>query len=327
MASMKITVDELRYRKTIYAKAAKNLREVIDVVKKAKNSIGNDRMFNETRQSLGKLAENMERRATVLEALAEALTYSADAYKGAQKHSVSVISDFRSHKTDFYGNPVHVSAAAGGAAGAVSASARSQAVSHTEYSAGAYGGVSDVSSSASARNAVYSGNDSEPAGIGAFDEVERGAPIDGPEGTPVNISESFSENNTVINNITNNTIVYKTENYIVNEVSSETADVSGAVASEAAQSVAADSTADVSGPIPAADESSGSSGAAMFGAGMATAAAAGGAAFEVSKLLKKKPKEQPVDTRLEDAKKKLKEIEEEQDMLKASLSLQEEDEG
>ena len=83
MASMMITVDELKYKKTIYSKAAKNLRDVIAVVKKASNSIGNDRMFNEARANLKKLAEILDRRATVLEALAEALVYSTDTYKSA----------------------------------------------------------------------------------------------------------------------------------------------------------------------------------------------------------------------------------------------------
>ncbi len=209
MATMKITVDELSYLKTIYSKAAKNLRDVIAVVKKAKNSIGNDRMFEEARSSLGKLAENMDRRATVLEALAEALTYSGDTYKGGQKRAVSSISDYKAHKTDFYGNPVHVSGAAGGkaaaaaggaaaAAGGASAGGSATTGGHTgggttantntttatpSHSAGSTGGGSTASSGhttvTSAPETAASGADSAAAGAATGAGVETAAAAGG----------------------------------------------------------------------------------------------------------------------------------------------------
>lgn len=333
MASMRITVDELRFKKAIYSKAAKNLREVIATVKKAANSIGNDRMFAEARSSLRKLAENMERRAAVLEALAEALVYSADTYKGAQTHSVSKISEYRAHKTDFYGNPVHVSGAAGGAAAAAGTVAAANTVSSgtaatttaSSSGSGASSGTYTQAASAGSGGAAavhttaQTGTASAGAGTGASTEssvMNSTAPSE-------SYTENFTDNSTV--NITNNTVVNNiTETVIVNGAADsgvmENAGAGFAAETASFRGPSAVSAADVAGAV----ESSSASGAGMFAAGAATAAGLGAAAFGAAKIIDKKlkpeKKEDSLDSQLEKAKKRLQAIENQQDELKAAIN-------
>ena len=330
MASMMITVDELRFKKTIYSKAAKNLREVIAVVKKASTSLGNDRMFNEARASLKKLSENLERRANVLEALAEALVYSTDTYKSAQTHSVSQISEYKAHKTDFYGKPVHVSgaaasgaAAAAGGVAASAASGSSSGASQTVASSGSSGSAGNVSSGSSSSNVTINNNSaSTTAGSGTQAPEAQNAAVQTASSAPSEAANiNYSEDNSTIN-ITNNTVINNiTENVYVNEVAAE-------VPETAAETITAAETAAVSAPAPSgvsgAAESSGVSGAVMFGAGVAAAAAAGAAAFGTSKILKKREENNSIDHQIEEARKKLQAIENEQNELKTSLSETEE---
>lgn len=294
MATMKITVDELKYRKAIYTKAAKNLREIIAVVKKAGNSIGNDRMFAEARNSLRKLAENMDRRATVLEALAEALVYSADTYKGAQTHSVSQISDYRAHKTDFYGKAVHVSAAAGGAAAAVAGGSTTPT--------GSAGTVSTGQATQTAASTY-----SPSTGGGAAETASAGL-----AGAQSSSAGTSAENTTV--NVTN--IVYNnTENVVINTPAGDI---------DAAASVSAEipSVGEVAADIPSGAEGSGAgANIGMFAAGVAAAAGAAGAAFGIGKVVKKKQAGgNSIDSELEEAKRKLKAIEDEENELRASMA-------
>ncbi|MCR5768081.1 MAG: hypothetical protein K6G45_06275 [Lachnospiraceae bacterium] len=319
MASMKITVDELRFKKTIYSKAAKNLRDVIAVVKKAKNSIGNDKMFAEARQSLGKLTENMDRRATVLEALAEALVYSADTYKGAQTKAVSSISDYKAHKTDFYGNPVHVSGAAGAGAGAAAgAAAASQASSAAPSSYSGSSGGTASSAGTSAGTSTYNASQGSSSASGSAPASDS-TPAAG-DSQSTSTTENYTEN--ITENITNNTVIYNTT--INNAPAPEMAES----ASIAAETVAAETVpiADAATPAAAATtESAGIGGAAMFGAGAAAAAAAGAAAMGVSKVVKKKKEENSIDHQIEVARKKIEAIQKEQDEITASLSEEEEE--
>ena len=121
---VKVTVNEVDTQQTIFTKASKNIRTVMQTLNTAKKSIGSDRMFDATRRQLAKLSELLEIRAFVLDALAEAMTAATGGYKTAQTQGVKVMTECKAHKTDFYGNPVHVSAAtgvAGGAAGSVGA--------------------------------------------------------------------------------------------------------------------------------------------------------------------------------------------------------------
>lgn len=297
MATMKITVDELRYKKAIYTKAAKNLREVIAVVKKASNSIGNDRMFAEARQSLHKLAENMDRRATVLEALADALVYSADTYKGAQTHSVSQISDYRAHKTDFYGKAVHVSAA-GGAAAAMAGG--------TSAAAASVGGGSGAGSSAgSAPAATATASTGAGTQAHAYSAAAKTVAATSNGAAPA----AGTEGNTTIN-VTN--VYNNTETVVVNASS-------GGVEAPAAVNMSSVG----SSPAPAASVAgSSSSGIGMFAAGAAAAVGAAGVAFGTSEIIKNKKNspDKKVDNELEAAKKKLQAIEDEQDVLRASIA-------
>ena len=121
---VKVTVNEVDTQQTVFTKASKNIRTVMQTLNTAKKSIGSDRMFDATRRQLAKLSELLEIRAFVLDALAEAMTAATGGYKTAQTQGVKVMTECKAHKTDFYGNPVHVSAAtgaAGGAAGSVGA--------------------------------------------------------------------------------------------------------------------------------------------------------------------------------------------------------------
>ncbi len=127
---VKVTVKEVDTQQTVFTKASKNIRTVMQTLNTAKKSIGSDRMFDATRRQLAKLSELLEIRAFVLDALAEAMTAATGGYKTAQTQGVKVMTECKAHKTDFYGNPVHVSAAtgaAGGAAGSVGAAAASAA--------------------------------------------------------------------------------------------------------------------------------------------------------------------------------------------------------
>ena len=305
MASMMITVDELKYKKTIYSKAAKNLRDVIAVVKKASNSIGNDRMFNEARANLKKLAEILDRRATVLEALAEALVYSTDTYKSAQKHSVSQISEYKAHKTDFYGRPVHVSGAA--ASGVAAATGSTAASASTSASSGS---VQSPSSSGSSGN-VSSGS------TGSVSSVDT-------QSNSSTSSESYTDNSTV--NITNNTVINDvTENIFVSESDSAASGIAAETVS--GEGSAVNVTPSAEPEVSTADGDGGISVAAMLGGGIAAAAGVGAAAFGASKIIKKKAEDNSIDHKLEEAKKKLQAIEDEQDELRSSIEENEEDEG
>ena len=301
MASMMITVDELKYKKTIYSKAAKNLRDVIAVVKKASNSIGNDRMFNEARANLKKLAEILDRRATVLEALAEALVYSTDTYKSAQKHSVSQISEYKAHKTDFYGRPVHVSGASvSGDASTSTSTAAPQTVTSSDNSSSYSGstGNNTVTSEQSTSSSTVSENH----------------------------TENYTDNSTI--NITNNTVVNNTtENIFVSEADTDVPGVTTDTVSVEGPSVtAAPSAAPSADPgITGASDGDGINAAAALG-GLAAAAGAGAIAFGASKIHKKKAEDNSLDLKIEEAKKKLQAIEAEQDGLRSSMEENEEDE-
>ncbi len=304
MASMMITVDELKYKKTIYSKAAKNLRDVIAVVKKASNSIGNDRMFNEARTNLKKLAEILDRRATVLEALAEALVYSTDTYKSAQKHSVSQISEYKAHKTDFYGRPVHVSGAA--ASGVAAATGSTAASASTSASSGS---VQSPSSSGSSGN-VSSGS------TGSVSSVDT-------QSNSSTSSESYTDNSTV--NITNNTVINDvTENIFVSESDSAASGIAAETVSGEGSAVNVTPSAE---PEVSTADGDGIGVAAMLGGGIAAAAGVGAVAFGASKIIKKKAEDNSIDHKLEEAKKKLQAIEDEQDELRSSIEENEEDEG
>lgn len=118
-APVKVTVNEVDTQQTVFTKASKNIRSVMQTLNTAQKSIGSDRMFDATRRQLAKLSELLEIRAFVLDALAEAMTVATGGYKTAQAQSVKVVTECKAHKTDFYGNPVHVSAATGAAGGVV----------------------------------------------------------------------------------------------------------------------------------------------------------------------------------------------------------------
>ena len=122
-APVKVSVNELESQQSIFGKASNNLRSVMQVLNTAQRSIGGDRMFDATRRQLGKLSELLEIRAFVLDALAEAMTAATGGYKTAQTQGVKLMTECKAHKTDFYGNPVHVSGAVGAGGSAASAGA------------------------------------------------------------------------------------------------------------------------------------------------------------------------------------------------------------
>ncbi|MBR6119282.1 MAG: hypothetical protein IKQ04_03060 [Oscillospiraceae bacterium] len=134
-APVKVSVNELESQQSIFGKASKNLRSVMQTLNTAQKSIGGDRMFDATRRQLGKLSELLEIRAFVLDALAEAMTAATGGYKTAQTQSVKVMTECKAHKTDFYGNPVHVSGAVGAAGSAAAAGAAAPAEAPEAYAA------------------------------------------------------------------------------------------------------------------------------------------------------------------------------------------------
>ena len=136
MATVKISVKALASEKTVFSSAAKNTRDVIETLNNAQRSIGNDRMFDEAKRSLSKLSELLDKRARALEALSDALGSASESYGNAQSQGVRVVSGFKAHKTDFYGNPVHVSAAAGMAAAGAAAYSTAPAEQPLVYTSG-----------------------------------------------------------------------------------------------------------------------------------------------------------------------------------------------
>ena len=309
MASIKIAVMELSAKKATYTKAARNLRDIIQTLNKARTSIGNDRMFDRAKQSIKKLVDLLDRRAFELEALAQVMGTSADSYNNAQSHVVSVVSDYKAHKQDFYGNPVHVSGAAGGAAGAAAAATTSSASVPSGSSASAGG------ASAGGSGASYTSSTSSSAGTGA--------------------AGGAAGESSVVNNYSENTTV---NNYTQNNIYVSSSDAAGAAAS-AAPDVIQTASVDVASAAPAAAAgaagiaaeaaSSGSGlGAAAIGIGIgaaATAAGIGAAGIISSKRKEQKEKgvssgSSDIDKKLAEARKKLSAIEDEEEEIKATLT-------
>ena len=308
MASIKIAVTELSAKKATYTKAARNLREIMQTINKARTSIGNDRMFDRAKESMKKLVDLLDRRAFELEALAQVMGTSADSYNNAQTHVVSVVSDYKAHKQDFYGNPVHVSGAAGGAAGAAAAATASSASVPSGSSASAGGAAGSGTS-------YTTSSTSSSAGTGAAGGAAG-------ESTVVN---SYSETNTV-NNYTQNNIYVS---------SSDAAGAAPAAAADVIQtsagSVAAAAPAAAAGVAAAAGSAAASGsglGAAAIGIGIgaaATAAGIGAAGIISSKKKEKKENgassaNSDIDKKLAEARKKLNALENEEETIKANLS-------
>ncbi len=310
MASIKIAVTELSAKKATYTKAARNLRDIIQTLNKARTSIGNDRMFDRAKQSIKKLVDLLDRRAFELEALAQVMGTSADSYNNAQSHVVSVVSDYKAHKQDFYGNPVHVSGAAGGASGAAAAATTASAPSGSSSYAG---GSSSAGSGSSGTS--YTTNTSSTASTGSAGGAAGESPV-------VN---NYSE--TTVNNYTQNNIYVS---------SSDAVGAAGAAASAApaAADVVQTSAASVASAAPAAGvaaeaaSSGGGLGAAAIGIGIgaaATAAGIGAAGIISSKKKEKKEKgvsseNSEIDKKLAEARKKLSALENEEEVLKANLT-------
>ncbi len=310
MASIKIAVTELSAKKATYTKAARNLRDIIQTLNKARTSIGNDRMFDRAKQSIKKLVDLLDRRAFELEALAQVMGTSADSYNNAQSHVVSVVSDYKAHKQDFYGNPVHVSGAAGGASGAAAAATTASAPSGSSSYAG---GSSSAGSGSSGTS--YTTNTSSTASTGSAGGAAGESPV-------VN---NYSE--TTVNNYTQNNIYVS---------SSDAVGAAGAAASAApaAADVVQTSAASVASAAPAAGvaaeaaSSGGGLGAAAIGIGIgaaATAAGIGAAGIISSKKKEKKEKgvsseNSEIDKKLAEARKKLNALENEEEVLKANLT-------
>jgi len=285
----------------VLKKAAANIRNVIETVKKAERSIGNDKMLERARQSLHKLSGLLEKRAIVLEALTEVMTFAGDSYKSAQTQTVSKVSEYRAHKTDFYGNPVHVSGAAGAAAVAGSVGGTSSSAS-TASSGNAY----TASAPAAAVSSAPAG--AAPAGTGS---AFAGGSSSG-ESTLIN-DESIS-GNTVINNY-NNTVVYN-----INADDVPSADISGP---ETTGMVSSGTTGapEASVPSGASDNGSGSV-IGKVAAGIGIAAAAGAGALGGVKLKKAQDKKK-IDRQLDAARRRLSEIESEQELLRESIDNEE----
>lgn len=311
MASIKIAVTELSAKKATYTKAARNLRDIIQTLNKARTSIGNDRMFDRAKQSIKKLVDLLDRRAFELEALAQVMGTSADSYNNAQSHVVSVVSDYKAHKQDFYGNPVHVSGAAGGASGAAAAATTASAPSGSSSYAG---GSSSAGSGSSGTS--YTTNTSSTASTGSAGGAAGESPV-------VN---NYSE--TTVNNYTQNNIYVS---------SSDAVGAAGAAvaAAPAAAGVVETSAASVASAAPAAAgvaaeaaSSGGGLGAAAIGIGIgaaATAAGIGAAGIISSKKKEKKEKgvsseNSEIDKKLAEARKKLSALENEEEVLKANLT-------
>jgi hypothetical protein len=288
MAAVRISVEEVNAQKAVFTKAVKNIRNVIEVVRKAQKSIGNDRMTERARESLTKMAAVLEKRAAMFEALAEVLGFAGENYRTGQKHVVSTVSDYRSHKTDFYGNPVHVSGASGGSAAAASATA----------SAGA-------TSSASVNVNASSSGGSAPSYTAAVSAPASSAPAA----------------DTGATNVTGNTVINNEETTIVNNYNiytSEGAGAAGATAVNTAASVGATATVDTASAVGTAGASSGIGALGAVAAGLGGAAAASAGILGGMKIKKEKEKKR-VNRELDEARRKLSEIEEEEARLIESL--------
>ena len=305
MASVKISVSALDSRKAVFIKAAKNTRDVIETIRKARTAVGYDRMFDQTKQSLSKLAELLEKRAAAIEALADAMNTAASGYKEAQTNSVSVVTGFKAHNTDFYGNPVHI------AVGAVGAAAGT---------AGIIGNMSVTQNTVSVQqNDVYYSTAS-------------------PNGYSVNASQN------VINNVTN---TYSSQTVIYNSTDNEpyvsihTDDINTSSFSESSSGIFSgisgqgnvSSEASSFEPITAetfrADISESSKemqiDPALIAAGAVGAAALVGAAGGISEMQREKSEQRRLERQLKEARKQLHDIESEEDSIRESLSLKEDE--
>ena len=59
-APVKVTVNEVDTQQTVFTKASKNIRSVMQTLNTAQKSIGSDRMFDATRRQLAKLSELLD---------------------------------------------------------------------------------------------------------------------------------------------------------------------------------------------------------------------------------------------------------------------------
>ena len=308
MATVKISVKALASEKAVFSSAAGNIREVIETLNNAQRSIGNDRMFDEARRSLSKLSELLEKRARALEALSDALGSASESYGNAQAQGVRVVSGFRAHKTDFYGNPVHVSAASGAAA---------------------VGTAYNTAPAASAEPLVYSSDNpqSSSAAPGGNTVIE-------------NLADNHVENNYVYNNYANEApaavpsqdtsgapSASSAAPYTAETLSASSAyhEAAGAVplSSDASPSFTQDihsETAQV--PFSSTSEvQNGDMTAAVITGGIAGAAALAGAAVGLSSEKIKQDKEKrKIEDQIKEAKKKLRQIEDEQFEIASAAS-------
>lgn len=157
MASVKVSADSLEQQKKEYEKAVKNLDQAIEQIKKVNASLGKDAMLEGVRETLTKLSASLETRSGVLLLMTKALEQSGAKYSAAQKKAVTKSNQFRAHNRDFYGNPVVVTAVAGGAGAVAGATASAAASEISRTAPAASNAVSGTSPDAS--NAVSaSGN-------------------------------------------------------------------------------------------------------------------------------------------------------------------------
>ena len=325
MASIKIAVTELSAKKATYTKAARNLREIMSTINKARTSIGNDKMFDRAKQSMKKLVDLLDRRAFELEALAAVIGTSAESYSNAQTHVVTVVSDYKAHKTDFYGNPVHVSGAAGAASGAAAAAAASTTASTTS-------GQAVHATSTGSGSSSYTPT-SETAASNSVSNTSNITP-DNSSSSEVSgniVGNDFSEN-TVINNYNEtNVFVQSSENGFSGDSGISSMNTVASTASSipktapSAASAATEATAGISSGASTGEIL----GAGAIGAGIGAAATAVGigAAGLISKKKKEKTDDKSskdLDRQLENAKKKLSELESEEEMLMSQVSIEEE---
>ena len=304
MASVKISVNELTAQKAVYTKAAKNVRDVLVTVKNARSMIGNDKMFENTRQSLGKMADRLEKRAEALEMLARLIDNATSSYKSAQKRSVTAISGLKAHKTDFYGNPVQVVATAGGAAIAGAATINiTQNYYTTNVSSAA---PSSAPTASSVPEAAAPAPAAQPAAETPVSMAE--ADIPAPASVePVAVSEPYAD--------------AAPEAPAVEAVADIAQDTVPTAETPAAAPVAEKPVISAEAPeVSEYDNTPGVVGASIVGGGAILGAAAVGASDVISGKYKAGAQKRKIDKQLMEARRKMAEIESEEAQLKASLA-------
>ncbi len=302
MGAVKISVKALAPEKAVFSNAAKNARDVIETVKNAQRSIGSDRMFDEARRSLARLAELIEKRARTLEALTDALEAASVSYGNAQSQGVKAVTELKAHNTDFYGNPVHVSAASGAAAAAAGTAAYSTETGAVSAQGAAAAPAGDTVINNYEENIYitnnYNGTDSyahTPS-----EETVSSAAAAAASAVPSAASAAPSVSD------------------VPSAALPHAAEISTAVPEDISSGAAAYDAAQLAAAAPA--DSTGGRTAAVVAGGALGAAALVGAAAGLTEIHREKTEKKIIEKQLEEAREKLRRIENEEDRIRAASS-------